>query len=415
MQHRRVLSLITSELWAIEPEVLKTILAIAKGENESPEAVAAKLGRPLRNARTVTVRDGVAMIPFTGPIFRYANLFTEVSGATSVDIAALDFNTALEDDSIHSIIAIFDTPGGQTSGISELSQMIHNANKPVHAFVANQACSAGYWLASACDSITCSSTSLLGSIGTIMQISRNEEDDTETFISAQSPFKNVSPSTDEGKQAYQSIVDKMTEVFISDVAAYRGVSVEAVMEGFGKGGVFVGQDAVKAGLADSVGTLEDLLSMCTTPKQRGKKMAKINAEMTGEVLATEYPDLVEAIRAEAYAKGFDAGKAESHDASFAKGAEAERNRIKAVEAQLLPGHEDLIAELKFDGITSGPEAAVMVLAAEKSMYATRAERMKAEVHNPLAFDDAEDEQPKDEKPTIAELQAQLLAQVGGTK
>ena len=45
--------------------------------------VAARLGRHLNNARTVTMRGDTAIIPITGPIFRRANLFTEISGATS--------------------------------------------------------------------------------------------------------------------------------------------------------------------------------------------------------------------------------------------------------------------------------------------------------------------------------------------
>src|SRR6185503_19749583 len=63
--------------WAITEAGLRQILEIAERSNASPEAVAARLGRPLENTRTVEVRDGVAVIPVTGPIFRYANLFTE--------------------------------------------------------------------------------------------------------------------------------------------------------------------------------------------------------------------------------------------------------------------------------------------------------------------------------------------------
>lgn len=54
-------------------------------------------------------------------------------------------------------------------------------------------------------------------------------------------------------------------------------------------------------------------------------------------------------------------------------AEQERERIRAVEANALPGHEKLITELKFDGKTTGPEAAQAVLTAEK----TKRERVLA--------------------------------------
>lgn len=63
---------------------------------------------------------------------------------------------------------------------------------------------------------------------------------------------------------------------------------------------------------------------------------------------------------------------ESFDSGKLQGAEAERKRIQDVEAQSIPGHEALIAGLKFDGKTTGPEAAVEVLKAEKSLRATTA-------------------------------------------
>jgi capsid assembly protease len=49
------------------------------------------------------------------------------------------------------------------------------------------------------------------------------------------------------------------------------------------------------------------------------------------------------------------------------GADAERARIQAVEAQSMPGHEALVAKLKFDGKTTGGEAAVLIIAAERKL------------------------------------------------
>jgi hypothetical protein len=60
------------------------------------------------------------------------------------------------------------------------------------------------------------------------------------------------------------------------------------------------------------------------------------------------------------------------------GAESERERIKGVEEQLIPGHEALIASLKYDGKTTGPEAAVQVLKKERELMASRHEDMIAD-------------------------------------
>ena len=72
----------------------------------------------------MTTRDGVARIPVEGPIFRRANLFTEVSGAVSTAQLAKDFETACNDATVHSVLFVFDTPGGEASGIHELASTI---------------------------------------------------------------------------------------------------------------------------------------------------------------------------------------------------------------------------------------------------------------------------------------------------
>lgn len=55
--------LVSREPWAITPDMLNTIAAIARREHEGPEAVEARQGRPLQNSRTVTQRGNVAYPP----------------------------------------------------------------------------------------------------------------------------------------------------------------------------------------------------------------------------------------------------------------------------------------------------------------------------------------------------------------
>lgn len=81
-----------------------------------------------------------------------------------------------------------------------------------------------------------------------------------------------------------------------------------------------------------------------------------------------------ALVAEILAEGHAAGRVEG----LAVGAEAERARIQSVEAQALPGHADLIASLKFDGKTTGPEAAAQVLAAERNRLGKRSSDINAD-------------------------------------
>ena len=259
----RAIEILLTIPWAIQREWADRMLAIARRE-DVPESLAAELGEPLNNTRDVTVRDGIATIPITGPMFRYANLFTEMSGATSYEVLATDFTAAVNDPAVQAIILSIDSPGGEAFGAAELSDMIYNARgeKPIIAYVGGFGASAAYWVASAASEVVVASTAIVGSIGTIMSVYKEGDEPDETggreiaFVSSQSPDKNLDPTSEKGEEKYQAIVDQLTEVFVDDVARNRGVSAKTVLADFGQGGVFVGGQAAKAGLADRIATLE---------------------------------------------------------------------------------------------------------------------------------------------------------------
>jgi ClpP class serine protease len=380
--HPHILKAIQAELWAIAPEALQQIIAIAQGYG-NVDALAAKLGQPLTTSRTVTVRDGVAIVPVIGPLFRYANMFTEISGATSIQQLALDFQAAVDDPSVNAIILEIDSPGGQVSGISEFAAQIRQASafKPVKAYVSDLAASAGYWLASAADSIIVNNTARLGSIGVVMQTTIDEADNSIKFISSQSPNKQADPSSDSGKLQYQKMVNDLAEVFINTVADYRGVTREEVIANFGMGGVMIAEEAINAGMADSFGSLEFLISALSNgrtylPQSRG--LLTMN-KITKETLAAEAPDLLKAITDDAFNAGMSVGKAEG----YALGAEAERQRIQAIDGLDTFGHDDLIAAAKFDGKSTAGDIAILINAAEKTHRAEMAAKITADIPKPV--------------------------------
>ena len=352
----RVLNAIANERWAILPESLQTIVDIASREHVPDfDAVLAKRGRPLGEDMRASVRGSTAVIPITGPIFRYANVFTAISGATSVAETASELRAALDNPLVETVVIEINSPGGQITGISELAQMIRSAEKPVVAYVDGMAASAAYWIASAASRIVVNDTAMLGSIGVVTQIVLSDDQDTVEIVSTQSPRKRSDVRTDDGRAQVQATTDELAQVFIDTVARHRRVSASTVMNEFGAGGLLVGQSAVAAGMADEVGSLESLLFSLST---RGS--LTMNAKtMTREQIAADYPEIAEAFRAEGRA-GVDL------DRTRAEGAAAELQRVKDVQAASLPGHEALIATLMFDGKTTGAEAALKVLAAERT-------------------------------------------------
>lgn len=265
----RALKLAASIAWAISAQWLSTILTIANREGPGPEAVAAELGRPLDNTQTTTNRNGVAVIPVVGPIFRRANLFSMISGATSVEGLATELNIALDAEEITAIVLDIDSPGGEVSGVHELASMIYAARgrKPVVAYIGGTGASAAYWLASAADKIVCDATALVGSIGVVMAVpDPAAEKATEIeIVSSQSPSKRLDVTSKDGRAEIQATVDDLAAVFIADVARNRGLSAADVPKRFGAGGVMVGDAARAAGMVDELGSLEGVIAQLSPP------------------------------------------------------------------------------------------------------------------------------------------------------
>lgn len=92
--------------------------------------------------------------------------------------------------------------------------------------------------------------------------------------------------------------------------------------------------------------------------------------LTAEQVASEHPAIAAAFRAE--------------------GATQERERIAAVEAQLIPGHEALINTLKFDGKSGPGDAAMAVNAAEKNLRTAHASALASDAPTPLPLVPAAD-------------------------
>lgn len=98
--------------------------------------------------------------------------------------------------------------------------------------------------------------------------------------------------------------------------------------------------------------------------QTMKDNATPTAAVTIESLRADHPEIIKGL--------------------LAAGADAERARIQAVSEQAMPGHEKLVAALMFDGKTSGPEAAVAILAAERAVRLSAHEALAADAVAPVA-------------------------------
>jgi ClpP class serine protease len=338
----RAYTTLTSLDWAMTEDYLDIFVAVALRENDPIEAVERRLGRPLNNARSVTVRDGVATIPVLGPIFRYADFFTMISGGVTVETLAQDLTAALDDPAVRSIVLHIDSPGGEVNGMHELADMVYAARdtKPITAYVGYLGASGGYWLASAAGRVVVDATAMLGSIGVVSVVrdpTKIASKDLE-FVSSQSPHKRSDPTTDAGRAAIQARIDALAEVFIADVARNRGTSVATVAESFGQGRLLVGAAAVAAGMADALGSYEGVIAALSAPAPSLFALPPIAAQRGKETpVTTEDPTrTAEAAQAAAELTQLRAQLASERQSRIAAEAEGFAER-QIVSSKMLPG------------------------------------------------------------------------------
>ena len=249
--------------WAITKPALTVILDVARRVNK-PDMIAVAQARASRSRGVRDDYGPIAVVNVIGPIFRYANVFSQISGATSVQAIAAAFHDAIDEPRVAAVVLNFDSPGGDVAGISELSRTIYDARgvKSITAYVDNEGASAAYWLASACDRVVASPTAILGAIGVLATATRIAPEDGETsyeFVSSVSPKKNLDPASQEGQDEIQALVDDLGEVFVRDVARNRGIPKDQVVGEFGQGGVLIASKALAVGMVDKIGSFAELV------------------------------------------------------------------------------------------------------------------------------------------------------------
>lgn len=284
--NNRVLAAIRSQPWAIMPEYLDAIEAIALRALDNPAIVTiegdghqqrmaeaiAEMGAPMPGTRSVAIRQGVASIPLFGPIFPRANTMTEMSGATSLATLAADLRKAEASPDVRNILIVADSPGGQITDVRAFAALIAGASKPVTVFVSGMCCSAAYHICSQASEIIADPFALVGSIGIAIAGSVQEAPDSNgnravTIVSSNAVDKRLDLSTDEGQGKVRAMLDGIEEVFLADVARGRGVPVSTVKQNFGRGGTMSARQAKEAGMIDRVeaGGLAAVLSRLSGP------------------------------------------------------------------------------------------------------------------------------------------------------
>ncbi len=174
------------------------------------------------------------------------------------------------DSTIKAVVLRVNSPGGTVLAASKIKEEIDltRAVKPVVASYGAYAASGGYWISNSCDHIFSGATTLTGSIGcfsAIPEFSKTVKDIAKVNIVPVNSHKHsdmvslMRPFNEEETRLMQDYVDDIYTNFVNIVAEGRDMTYEAVDE-IAQGRVWTGADALKIGLVDEIGTLEDAIT-----------------------------------------------------------------------------------------------------------------------------------------------------------
>jgi len=200
---------------------------------------------------------------------REEGLLAELNGASPAEIALRHICAAERDEEIAGILLELDSPGGEVTASDEIWHALRKfresrKNRFVLVHAGSLCCSGAYYIAAAADRIMLRPTTMTGSIGVILsavnaaELAKKIGVESVNITSGSNkalldPLKPVAPEhVDILKRALMADYDRFVEI----VASGRKMP-QAKVRALADGRIFSAQDAVKEGLADSIGYRED--------------------------------------------------------------------------------------------------------------------------------------------------------------
>jgi len=207
--------------------------------------------------KNMPMGDRVALIRVEGPILDSKDTIDELKGH-------------LKDPSIKAIIMRIDSPGGAVAPSQEIYEEVRKAvtKKKIVVSMGSVAASGGYYIASPATRIVANPGTLTGSIGVIMEIPnfaglmnklgiKSEVVKSGRHKDIASVFRGIKK---EDREILQNVLDNVHDQFILAVAEGRKMLLEDVRK-IADGRIFTGEQALKIGLIDEIGNLEDAVKV----------------------------------------------------------------------------------------------------------------------------------------------------------
>ena len=267
--------------WLLEKSVFDRLqVQLEVGFSPSAEQVAeheARMEDRRRFGDLVATQNGdTAVINIRGVLTPEPDLFMAVFfGNTAYSDIIGAINAAEADEDVANIVLDIDSPGGNLAGLFDTMDAIAATRKPTTARVGAMAASAAYGLAASAGTIEATiDGALFGSVGVVRTtvVNKNVVEITNTA----SPDKRPDVTTDEGQAIIRETLDALFELFAGRIANGRDTTLEDVSENYGRGRIFVAEDAAKRGMIDCVGATGCSINTSSddfsTEDSEGKKM-----------------------------------------------------------------------------------------------------------------------------------------------
>ncbi|MGH8559134.1 MAG: S49 family peptidase [Methylococcales bacterium] len=217
---------------------------------------------PLSEKFLSTGGEHTALVEVSGIIFE--------GGEADAQSVIKGLQAAIEDENTRGIVVKINSPGGSPVQADYIYKEIRrlkqkNPTLPIHAVVTDLCASGGYYIASATDKIFVNPSSLIGSIGVIMNgfgfISTMEKLGVERRLLVAGEHKAFldpfSPVKESEKIHVQELLNKVHAQFINAVKEGRGDRLKNDPELF-SGLIWTGEQSIELGLADGEGDIHSV-------------------------------------------------------------------------------------------------------------------------------------------------------------
>lgn len=238
--------------------------------------------------------DRVAVMTVNGPLFR-DDQFCGPKGMLSMAKILKEMD---EDPTIDAIVMDVFSPGGQVPGVETLANTYSSIKKPKILFGELVASGAFYGFAGSDHIMLSGKNARIGSVGVefsyldFTKALEKEGIEVVRMVAETSPEKN-SPDlrqiSEENKKVFiKENLNPIDNHFTNHIRTFRPNAKEEAL----KGKVFYAEDAIRLGLADSIGTLEDAIIMALDQANK-KKEESNNLSMKVEDKTLENQEVIE--------------------------------------------------------------------------------------------------------------------------